>query len=205
MLINDLTFANVMKGKIWKPFLVASDMEVKTPAVTVVEEGDYNFFKKAESQGFPIITRKDGVLFFPNGWKIPLSKPELIKTKMFHLMKRFYRLSDEIQIADNIKIHLINDWCEEKTNGKKGCAFAIFWLLSSFVYGGALKVEWFFRYGDTYSLCRIFNYYISRFFLKYKLSGDLVYLWLEAPKDKMMNFYFYEQDFSGVCKVTERK
>ena len=205
MLINDLTFANVIRGKIWRPFFVDCDMEVKTPAVTVVEAEDYTFLEKAEAQGFPIITREGGTLVFPNGWKIPLSKPELIKTKMFHLMKRFYRLSDEIQIADNIKIHLINDWCEEKTNGKRSCAFAIFLLLSSLVYGGALKTEWMYRCSDIASLCRMFNYYVSRFFFKYKLSGDLVYLWPAATKDQKVDFYFYEQDFCGVCKVTERE
>ena len=202
MLINDLTGIKVIREEL-RPFLLTYDVDVKTPAVTIIRANDFEFQEKAEQRGYPIIKCKDGILYFPNGWKIPLKRMSLIKTKIFHLMKRFYRLSDEIQIADNIKIHLINDWCEKKPNIK--CRAVIFLLLSSYIYGGALKTEWFARYNRKESMQSWLWRCLGLFFVKCKFCEDLVYMFPEIEKNKTLDFYFYEQDFRGMCRISERK
>ena len=176
MLINDLTGIKVIREEL-SPFLLTYDEDIKTPAVTIIGANDFEFQKKAEQNGFPIIKCKDGILYFPNGWKIPLTKINLIKTKLFHLMKRFYRLSDEIQITENIKIHLVNDWCEKKTRAKR--SVALFLLLSSYIYGGALKTEWFARYDYKESMQSWVWRCLNLLFIKCKFSEDLVYIFPE--------------------------
>lgn len=202
MLINDLTGIKVIREEL-RPFLLTYDVDVKTPAVTIIRANDFEFQEKAEQNGYPIIKCKDGILYFPNGWKIPLKRMDLIKTKIFHLMKRFYRLSDEIQIADNIKIHLINDWCEKKPNIK--CRAVIFLLLSSYIYGGALKTEWFARYDSKESMQSWLWRCLSLFFIKCKFCEGLVYMFPKIEENKTLDFYFYEQDFRGMCKVSGRE
>ena len=201
MLINDLTGIKVIQKKL-RPFLLTYDDDVKTPAITIIGANDFEFQKKAERNGFPIIKYKDGILYFPNGWKIPLTKINLIKMKLFHLMKRFYRLPDEIQIAENIKIHFINDWCEEKT--RRGSSVALFVLLGSYIYGGALKTEWFVRYDCQKIMQSSLWRCLNSLFIKCKFSEDLVYIFPEIKENKVLDLYFYEQDFCRVCNVTDK-
>lgn len=187
-----------------KSFLFTYDEEIKTPAVTIVRANDFESLMRAEHKGFPLIICKDATLFFPDGWKIPLRKTELIKTKIFHLMKKFYRISDEIQISDNIKIHLINDWYEKSLPDKGLSSSVIFLFLSSYIYGGALKTNWFSGYASQEALRKALFIFGKKFPIKLKSCDGLIYLQPAEIKDKMFNFYFYEQDFCGVCEVMER-
>lgn len=202
MLINDLTLIKAIREQ--RPFLFTYDKDIKTPAVTIVEADDFESRLKVEYAGFPLIICKNAALFFPDGWKIPLRKTELIKTKIFHLMKKFYRIPDEIQITENIKIHLINDWYEKSLPDKGLCSSVIFWFLSSYIYGGALKTDWFSRYILGGSLRVTLCNRRKKFPIKLKLCDELIYLRPAVIKDKMFDFYFYEQNFCGVCEVTKR-
>ncbi len=203
MLINDLTLIKAIREPL-KPFLFTYDEDIKTPAVTIVRADDFASCEKAKHKGFPLIMCKNATLFFPNGWKIPLDKKDLIRTKIFHLMKKFYKLPDEIQISENIKIHLINDWYEKSSPSTGLCSAVIFLFLSSYIYGGALKTDWFSRYASQVALGKALFIFGKKFPIKLKSCDGLIYLRPAEIKDKIFDFYFYEQDFCGVCEVTER-
>ena len=81
----------------------------------------------------------------------------------------------------------------------------VFILLTSSVYGGALKTEWFLQYGGEKSLRGALSYHFREFPMKLHLSNDLIYLQPDVSGDKKYDFYFFEQDFCGVCKVTDRE
>lgn len=207
MLINDLTENGVFCGLLFRQlcsqFLLSWDVELKTPSVTIVDAGDNELKEAADAKGYPVIVYDNGNFIFPNGWKIAKEKRALLFTKLFHLMKKFYQLPDEIQISDNVKIHLINDWGERNSTESSMCVGNIFLLLSSYIYGGALRKDWFCRY-DRNSMKSTLYRCMKKFYIQNKFSGSLIYVYPIAEKTKMLDFYFYEQDFRGELIVSER-
>lgn len=201
MLINDLTKNNIIKSFRSFPFLLTCDADVKTPAIIIIDADDKESLQMAESRGYPVIKYENGVFLFPNGWKLTQNKTDLIKTKIFQLMKKFYQLPNEIHMFDNLVFHLVNDWSESKERDRWRCGFVILVLLSSCIYGGALKTEWFLRYSSEKSLRGVLSYYFREFPVRFQLSNDLIYLRSIPLKNRKYDFYFYEQDFCGECKI----
>ena len=206
MLINDLTKNNVCTDLIClmekSPFLLTWDFCLETPAITVVDVNDSASKQEAENKGYPVVVYENNVFYFPNKFQIPAKKRELLKTKMFHLAKKFYQLPNEI-VSKNINIHLINDWYEEDVERKLYPAFSLSLLINSYIFGGALRANWFLHCGSLRALEVLINRHCEDLPISVILRDDLIYIKPKETDNQVFDLYFYEQDFQTICEVSE--